>query len=178
MTLIISDDNRGNLSLAFEKAISNMGAKAYLFSANTLNIKPCAACGSCSGKTYGRCVIQDDMQKLYPKIAGCSALVLVSPVVFGGVSYHIKKLMDRMAAVGNPRYYVNNGELVKGMMGQGMNYYMVGIGDKLSEEEKSAFLYLHKENINIMSTKGKAFILDNILNQALVDKIVQEIING
>lgn len=178
MTLIISDDSRKDLRLAFDEAISRMGAKVHLFSANTLNIKPCAACGSCSGKTYGRCVIQDDMQKLYPKIAGCSALVLVSPVVFGGVSYHIKKVMDRMAAVGNPRYYVNNGELVKGMMGQGMNYYMVGIGDKLNEEEKSAFLYLHKENINIMNTKGRAFILNSGLNKEAIATIAQEIINN
>ena len=183
MTLIISDDSRKDLRLAFDEAISRMGAKVYLFSANALNIKPCAACGSCSGKTYGRCVIQDDMQKLYPKIAGCSALVLVSPVVFGGVSYHIKKVMDRMAAVGNPRYYVNNGELVKGMMGQGMmgqgmNYYMVGIGDKLNEEEKSAFINLHEENRNIMNTKGQAFIIDSELNKKAIATIAQEIINN
>lgn len=178
MTLIILDDSRKDLGEAFESAFPHTQNEVYRFSANTLDIKPCIACGSCSGKTYGRCVINDDMQKLYPKIAGCRALVLVSPVVFGGVSHHIKKIMDRMAAVGNPRYYVNNGELVKGMMGQGMNYYMVGIGDNLSEEEKSAFLYLHKENINIMNTKGRALIINSELNKEAIATIAQEIING
>ncbi|MGI6690460.1 MAG: flavodoxin family protein [Christensenellales bacterium] len=176
MIVIISDDSKGRFGIALKEAADRTGAQAVYFAANTLRIKPCAACGSCSGKTYGRCVIPDDMQQVLPKIAGCRALVLVSPVVFGGVSHHIKKVMDRMAAVGDPRYRVSGGELVKGMCGQGMRYDMVGIGYHLSEAERSAFLYLHNENRNIMSAEGQAFIVDSRLNQASLDKIVREIV--
>ena len=105
----------------------------------------------------------------------CAATVLVSAVVFGGVSHHIKKVMDRMAAVGDPRYQVSGGELVKGMSGQGMSYYMVGTGDKLGETERSAFLFLHEENRNIMNTRGKAFLLHSSPDQAMIDNIAQEI---
>jgi multimeric flavodoxin WrbA len=175
MIVIISDESNGQLGIAFKEAASRAGAQVVYYAANALHIKPCAACGSCSGKTYGCCVIQDDMQQVLPKIAGCRALVLVSPVVFGGVSHHIKKVMDRMAAVGDPRYRVSGGELVKGMNGQGMDYYMVGIGDNLSEIERSAFLFLHGENRNIMNTKGKAFLLHSSPDQAMIDKIAQEI---
>ena len=85
------------------------------------------------------------MQQVLPKIAGCRTLVLVSPVVFGGVSHHIKKVMDRMSTLGDPRYRMSSGEMVKGMSGQGMNYYMVGIGDELSEAERSAFSFFTKK---------------------------------
>jgi multimeric flavodoxin WrbA len=177
MIVIISDDSRGNWGGLLEKEISKAGNQVVRFAADTFRIEPCAACGSCSKKTYGRCIIPDDMQQVLPKIAGCRALVLVSPVVFGGVNYHIKKVMDRMAAVGNPRYRVSGGELVKGMSGQGMNYYMLGIANSLSEAEKSAFLFLHDENRKIMSAKGKAYILDNEENELLIRKIAGEIVH-
>lgn len=177
MIMIVSDDSKDMLGTALTEAAARAGAQAVHFAANTLDIKPCAACGSCSGKTYGRCIVPDDMQQVLPKIAGCRALVLVSPVVFGGVSHPIKKVMDRMAAVGNPRYRVSNGELVKGMSGQGIDYYMVGIGDNLSVAEQAAFLSLHAENRNIMSAKGKAFLLKSKPNQALISKIAQEIVH-
>ena len=178
MVVIISDESNEKLGIALKEAIRLTGAQLVYFAANALNITPCAACGSCSGKTYGRCVIPDDMQQVLPKIAGCRTLVLVSPVVFGGVSHHIKKVMDRMAAVGDPRYQVSGRELVKGMNGQGMNYYMVGIGDNLSETERSAFLFLHEENRNIMNVKGKAFLIHSRPVQAVIDKIAQEIAHG
>lgn len=175
MIVIVSDDSKDMLGTALTEAAARAGAQAVHFAANTLDIRPCAACGSCSGKTYGRCIVPDDMQQVLPKIAGCRALVLVSPVVFGGVSHPIKKVMDRMAAVGNPRYRVSGGELVKGMSGQGMRYYMVGIGDHLGEAEQSAFCSLHAENKNIMSAKGKAFLLDSRLDQGLIHEIAREV---
>lgn len=178
MIVIISDDSRGNYGMALEEALSRAKTQVVHFAANTLNIRPCTACSSCSGKTFGRCVIQDDMQQVLPKVAGCKTLVLVSPVVFGGVSHHIKKVMDRMSAIGDPRYRMRGGELVKGMSGQGMNYHMVGIGDKLNEDEKAAFLLLHEENRIIMNVKGKAFIIDSELNEASFDVIAKEIVRG
>ena len=129
MIVIISDDSKGNWGTVLAKAACHTGTQVVRFTANTLNIKPCAACGSCSGKTYGRCVISDDMQQVFPKIAVCQSLVLVSPVVFGGVSHHIKKVMDRMG-YGRSRYRISDGELVKGMSNQNMSYYLwvLGIG--------------------------------------------------
>lgn len=176
MIVIVSDDSKGDYGPALAEAVSQTETQLVHFSADTLTVMPCVACGSCSGKTYGRCITQDDMQQVLPKIAGCRALVLVSPVVFGGVSYHIKKIMDRMAAVGDPRYRVSDGELVKGMSGQGMNYYMVGIGDELSAAERAAFLSLHEENRKIMSAQGQAFILSGRSGQASINKIAQEIV--
>ena len=175
MIVIISDDSKGKWGVELADALSRRETEVVHVEADTLNIKPCTACSSCSGKTYGRCVIPDDMQQVLPKIAGCRSLVLVSPVVFGGVSHHIKKVMDRMSTLGDPRYHISGGEMVKGMSGKGMDYYMVGIGDALSERERSAFLFLHEENRHIMNVKGRAFILDNKMNKVAINKIAREI---
>lgn len=175
MIVIISDESRGTWGEALAEAILRTGNQVTLFAANTLNVKPCTACSSCSGKTFGRCVIPDDMQQVLPKIAGCRAIVLISPIVFGGVSHHIKKVIDRMSALGDPRYYMSGGEMVKGMSVAGMSYYMVGIANNQSEMVRSAFLFLHEENRHIMNVKGRAFFLDEGASNASIGNIAQEI---
>ena len=175
MITIISDDSRGDWGSFLEDAFLSTGRQLVRLSANTLDIKPCTGCSSCSGKTYGRCVMKDDMHLLVQKIAGCQALVLLSPVVFGGVSHHIKKVMDRIAVLGDPRYRMKDGELVKGMRVPGLRYYMIGVGDKMSENEQKAFLSLHAENQKIMNVKGQAFILDSSLDKSAIEQIAKEI---
>lgn len=58
-----------------------------------LKISPCLEIYGC--KKTGRCVIQDDFQKLYDQILSCDGLMLASPIFFYAVSAHTKSLMDR-----------------------------------------------------------------------------------
>jgi multimeric flavodoxin WrbA len=59
-----------------------------------LRIENCKACKDCRGE--GSCLLQDDMQKvIIPKILGCDALVLGSPVYFNNVSSQMKAFIDR-----------------------------------------------------------------------------------
>ena len=50
-----------------------------------LNIKPCMGCFSCWTKTLGKCVINDDMQTLYPKIAAADIIIESFPLYFFGI---------------------------------------------------------------------------------------------
>lgn len=178
MILMISDDSKAHAGLALRDAILQKGGVVQYVSADRLEIAPCTACGSCGGKTYGRCVLQDDMQTLYPHIVQCQALVLVSPVVFGGLGFHVKKIMDRMAAVGDPRYQVNKGELVKRMGGKGFIYHMVGFGDALSQEERAAFACLHQENITVMSATGRVFLLPEKPDNNELARAAEDLVHG
>ncbi|MEM3596789.1 MAG: flavodoxin family protein [Candidatus Bathyarchaeia archaeon] len=57
-------------------------------------ISPCLACYHCvRNKTY--CIIKDDMQDLFPKIAEADGLILGTPVYFHTVSAQLKAFMDR-----------------------------------------------------------------------------------
>lgn len=84
--------------------------------------------------------------------------------------------MDRISAVGDPRYYMKNGELVKKMRIKNLKYYMIGIKENLTFEEELLFIKLHEENIKIMDVEGKAFIVENSSDNDSVEKIFKEII--
>lgn len=58
-----------------------------------LAIRPCRNCGGCD-KT-GQCVVQDDMQLVYPKLLRAARLIVSSPIFFGSVSAQLKALIDR-----------------------------------------------------------------------------------
>lgn len=62
-----------------------------------LKISPCLHCGGCV-KT-GECVIDDDMQKLYPDLCDAEFVVLSSPLFFMGVSAQTKTMIDRCQAL-------------------------------------------------------------------------------
>jgi multimeric flavodoxin WrbA len=55
--------------------------------------EPCRECHGCD--ETGECIIDDDMQKLYPKLMECDRLYLASPVFFMGISAQTKAMMDR-----------------------------------------------------------------------------------
>lgn len=62
---------------------------------NSLNIKPCMGCFSCWTKTAGECVIRDDMQALYPKIAAADVIIESFPLYFFGMPGVFKTMVDR-----------------------------------------------------------------------------------
>ncbi len=175
MITIITDDSKENYSGLIKKALFQYAVKAVIFKANEFNVESCRGCSSCSGKTFGRCILEDDMQKIFPKLVRSEKIVLVSPITYGGVSFNIKKIMDRLASVGDPRYYLKDGELVKKMRIKDLKYYMIGIKEGLSEEENRIFKQLHRENIRIMSVDGKVFTINRQLNNDDMDIIFREI---
>lgn len=178
MNLLISDTSQNLYIPSLQMHLIKLEPKTECISANDLEIRPCSACSSCSGKTYGRCVIQDDMQKVYPLIVKTQKLIFETPVRFGGPSFHIKKIIDRMVAVGDPRYYFKNGELVKGMTGQGFELFMVGTGDGLSPSEREGFATLHEEICHIMGTRGRVFFLEGTANESDAKKVAEDIVHG
>ncbi len=68
-------------------------AKTELIRLRELRFESCRHCGGC--ESTGRCVVQDDMQQVYPKLREAQHLVLASPIQFSGVSGEMKALIDR-----------------------------------------------------------------------------------
>jgi len=56
-------------------------------------IRPCEGCFSC--EENGKCVIEDDMQKLYPKLEKADVIILASPSYMGGVTSRMRTFMER-----------------------------------------------------------------------------------
>ena len=58
-----------------------------------LDISPCRECRHCS--INGDCIVDDEMQQIYPKIIDCSLLLIASPIFFTTVSGYLKAFIDR-----------------------------------------------------------------------------------
>ncbi len=63
---------------------------------------PCVNCGHCL-KT-GRCIVDDEMQEVYPKLEAADALVVASPIYFMNVSAFLKILIDRCQCYWSRKY--------------------------------------------------------------------------
>lgn len=73
----------GNTDLVLASFLDGMkkaGASVELYYARKLNIKPCTGELYCWHESPGKCYIEDNMQKLYPKLRQADILVLATPV--------------------------------------------------------------------------------------------------
>jgi multimeric flavodoxin WrbA len=90
-----SPRERGNSAVLADHAAEGAGAAGaqvesiYL---HGLDIRPCDACDLCKD---GLCVIEDDMQPLYPKLAAADGILLVSPIYWFTFSAQLKLCIDR-----------------------------------------------------------------------------------
>ena len=81
---------------------SATGAEVESFFLPEMNIRPCDACDVCQGSGDGQCVVQDDMQMLYPKLRRASAIVVATPVYWFTLSAQAKLCIDRWYALETP----------------------------------------------------------------------------
>ncbi len=96
--IVGSQRKKGNTSALVQEALKPFKdkknpAETELIFLGDYNIKSCTGCEGC--KDTLRCVIDDDMQKIYPLITEADALILGSPTYFYNVSADIKAFIDR-----------------------------------------------------------------------------------
>jgi multimeric flavodoxin WrbA len=113
MIVVGSPRKKGNSSTLAKQVAAGAragGAKVETFFLHGMNIKPCNACDSCRKKGDMECVIQDDMQILYPKLKDADAVVIASPIYWFTVSAQTKLFMDRWYALGSDEDYALAGK--------------------------------------------------------------------
>jgi multimeric flavodoxin WrbA len=103
---IASSPRRGGnsdlLLQEFCRAVEEAGWKVDLLRINDLKFQPCQACDACAKD--GRCIVQDDMQAVYPKMIESDALVIASPVTFASLNAQLKMFIDRFQCWWNAKY--------------------------------------------------------------------------
>lgn len=78
---------------------ASLGATTELFHLYDLNFKGCISCFACKtrgGKSYGKCVMRDDLAPILEKIAAADALVIGSPIYFGTVTGETRSFLERL----------------------------------------------------------------------------------
>ncbi len=97
-----SPRRNGNSTILAERAAEGVkaaGGELELIRIGTMKIAPCNACDSCrSGRGRG-CIVNDDMQALYPKIRDAKGVILATPVYWFSASAQMKTFIDRTYAM-------------------------------------------------------------------------------
>jgi multimeric flavodoxin WrbA len=91
-----SPREKGNSATLAERAAAGAreaGAQVESVYLHGLDIRPCDACDQC--RDTNMCVIQDDMNGIYPKLAAADAILLASPVYWFTYSAQLKLCIDR-----------------------------------------------------------------------------------
>ena len=86
------------LKKALEGAASQ-GVETELVHLYDLNYKGCISCFACKekgGKSYGRCVVRDDLKPMFKKIEATDALILGSPIYLGNITGQMQSFMERL----------------------------------------------------------------------------------
>ena len=95
-----SPRERGNSAVLADRTAAGAlaaGAQVESIYLHSLDIRPCDGCDLCKESDNG-CVIEDDMQPLYPKLAQADAIVLASPIYWFTFSAQLKVCIDRWYA--------------------------------------------------------------------------------
>jgi len=74
------------------------------------DIKRCRGCFGCWVKSPGECIRQDDSQAICKSIINSDLVILLTPVVYGGYSSQLKKLVDKIIPLISPFFARYSGE--------------------------------------------------------------------
>ena len=97
--------NGNSITLAenVARGIQAAGGEVKKFYLHNMNITPCDACEACRSDSSAGCIINDDMQQLYPDLRQTDVLVIASPIYWFTVNGQTKLFMDRCYALGRPQ---------------------------------------------------------------------------
>lgn len=123
------------------KGVQALGGSVTTFNLNLMKIKPCQDCGGCE-KT-GECVLDDDMNDIYPEIRAADRIILASPIFFFGLSAQSKILVDRCQSFWCEKYLLKK-TIAEGPFGRKGLLLLVGgmkkeIGVECGDASAKAF---------------------------------------
>jgi multimeric flavodoxin WrbA len=117
----------GNSDQVLDKVLEGAafsGAEIRKVYARDLKISDCQACGGCN-KT-GKCIVNDEMQSIYPLFDWADIIFLASPIYFYGLSGQVKLMIDRAQAMWSRRMLEKDSEARKRYdRGKG---YLIAVG--------------------------------------------------
>lgn len=115
LVVIGSPRKKGNSATLAQNVIAgakSAGADVESYYLHWMDIKPCDACEACRKNSSRECIIDDDMQELYPKLYEADALVIASPIYYFTVSAQTKLFMDRWYSLGEEKDSAINGKQI------------------------------------------------------------------
>lgn len=93
-----------NTATLLQKALDGAQAAApschvemiHLYDLNYTGCKSCFHCKRLGGKSYGRCVVKDDLQPVLEKLASADGIIFGSPIYFGNMTGMMLSFLERL----------------------------------------------------------------------------------
>jgi len=148
LILLASPRAKGNtawMAQEYKNAAEAAGHQVTLVDVAHKKIAGCLACEYCHGKGNGACIQQDDMQELYPLMAGADVLVLAAPIYYFTLCAQIQAPIQRM-------YCVNKPAQVK-KMALLTSSYSPGVYDGAMAEYRDICNYWSVEDTGVVTAK-------------------------
>lgn len=112
LSALSADRRHGSATLqALLGAAASKGLRPEVVDLPSSKVQACYGCGACGLTTPGTCTVQDEMQRIFPKIVSSQIWVLASPIRFGSHHSELKKALDRCQPLMVPVYTVRGGEM-------------------------------------------------------------------
>ena len=89
------DGNTAHMLGTVLEVCKNAGFEMELYQAGGRTIKGCMACGGCRKTHISKCVTNDWINELYPKMVEADAIIFGSPTYFFDLTPEIKAVIDR-----------------------------------------------------------------------------------
>ncbi len=97
--------NSSALADQISAGANKAGAEVETINIANMDIRPCDACDVCK-ESYSGCIVDDDMQSLYPKLIQANVIVLAFPIYFFTINAQTKLFIDRWYALENEQGYL------------------------------------------------------------------------
>ncbi|MCG8484903.1 MAG: NAD(P)H-dependent oxidoreductase [Clostridia bacterium] len=145
-----------------------------------LKVKNCTGCFGCWVKTPGICVIDDIGRDITKAVIQSDLLVYITPIMFGSVSYEIKKVAERNIPLGLPFFEKINGEVHhQSRYNKYPDVIVLGMLPEKHEEMENIFKKLVKRNeLNWHSDKYLQSILYTTYDEEEIQNIVQDLLKS
>ncbi len=180
MTIVILDamEGKNSISDSLKEKMVQRGEEFSYFELRDMKILPCRSCGACAFKSPGKCIFKDDMHEILHKLANSSAIIMLSPVTFGGYSSTLKKAVDKFAQMALPSYKVKNGHMVHPARYGSKILIGIGVQGAASEDREKSFKRLVENNGLNMQSEHKAIVLNSSVDTEKIKQDIDNLLEG
>lgn len=132
--------NSSTLADQLAKGAESVGSITSSFDLHKMDIKPCDNCNGC--EESGQCIIDDDMQKIYPILEKATAIVLSGPIYWFNINGQMKLCIDRWFCYQNQAWKNFNGKKAGVILTYADPYIDTAGGEEIMGMFKNLFTYL------------------------------------
>ena len=131
----------GNTDLLLQemlKGAQSPGTEIERIFLSDWNISGCRECRSC--EATGNCVVQDQMQEIYPKLLEADFIILASPIFFYGVTAQAKRMIDRCQALWARKYILKKSSVRENAKAKRKGWFLSVAGSRGARVFEGAIL--------------------------------------